>query len=538
MSGLLTTEGRAVEPVHVTEGLLAGALANEHGVRVFKGIPYAAPPTGARRWSAPQPPPSWTGVRAVDRFGPACLQTRMFAEVGPRTAPMSEDCLYLNVWTPARDASDKLPVLVWFHGGAYVIGSGSEPGQDPTRLAGKGLVVVTLNYRLGVFGFLSHPWLAAEAPFHASGNYGLMDQIEALRWVKRNIAAFGGDPERVTIAGHSAGSTTVNILMAAPLAKGLFQRAIGQSGSAMPASGPGDGSPLPADIEERKGVHFARSLAVRNLEELRALPAEAVLQAGGAHYGDWAWNASVDGYVLPAPPATIFAQGQQNDVPLLVGWNTHEGASLGLSTFGGDSESFREQASAHFGEHASEVLKLYSADSPAQERAAKVALAGEGFISYPSWTWARAQVRFGRAPVFVYTFGYRPPFPSSWMRGATLGDPGAYHGASTIYVFGNFERHPEWRFTAADRELSELLQTYWANFARAGNPNGAGLPSWPPYTADARAKKLYILQTGVGAAVDREAHRFEALGRLLQSSPGSLVYRGMNPQRWGASAPN
>ena len=518
-----------MEPIRLTEGLIADAPTDSLGVRSFKGIPYATPPTGSLRWQPPHPALPWSGVRPTNQPAPICLQVKMFSELDLSASLQSEDCLYLNVWTSAKHADEKLPVFVWLHGGAYVVGAGDDA---PARLANRGIVVVTFNYRLGVFGFLSHPWLTKESAHHASGNYGLMDQIEALRWVKRNIAAFGGDPSRVAIAGHSAGSTSVNILMVSPLAKGLFHRAIAMSGSAMPASGLGDGSPLLLDIEERKGVKFADSTAAQSLAQLRALPADSVLKAGGMRYGDWAWNASIDGYVLPKPPAAIFAQGNQNDVPLLVGWNTHEGAAIGRATFGDDSQSFREQVIQRFGRHANDVFSLYPAGSPDQERASKVALAGEGFISYPSWTWARAQQRTGHAPVFVYTFAYRPPFPVGWSQESTLGDPGAYHGASTLYLFGRFDRHPGWNFTDSDQQLSALLQSYWVNFVRAGNPNGPGLPPWPAYGVGPSPHKLYIKQASVQAAVDAEAAHFDALGGVLRDAPGALSYRGMNAERW------
>ena len=518
-----------MEPIRLTGGLIAEAQADAKGVRSFKGIPYAMPPVGAWRWRAPRSGPTWAGVRPSSQPAPICSQLRMFSELDLSASPGSEDCLYLNVWTPTRHAGEKLPVFVWLHGGAYVVGTG---GEAPARLAEKGLVVVTFNYRLGVFGFLSHPWLSAESGHQASGNYGLMDQLEALRWVKANIAAFGGDPQRIAIAGHSAGSTSVNILMASPLAKGLFQRAIAMSGSAMPASGLGDGSPLPLHIEEAKGVQFADSIGARDLTALRTLSTDEVLRAGGRRYEDWAWNACIDGHVLPAPPATIFSQGRQNDVPLLVGWNTHEGAAIGRATFGDDSESFREQILQRFGPHAADIFALYPAGSADQERAAKVALGGEGFISYPSWTWARAQRHTGHSPVFVYSFGHRPPFPAGWSSETTLGDPGAYHGASTLYLFGRFENHPGWGFTNEDRHLSELLQSYWANFARDGDPNGPGLPPWPAYSGEASSQKLYVEQDIVRAGVDAEAAHFEALGRVLRAAPGALSYRGMNVERW------
>lgn len=522
-----------MNPIRVQGGLLAAVAADAGGVRAFKGIPYAAPPVGAGRWREPGALEGWSGVRATDQFGPQCPQTDMFGIGVQDPSSMSEDCLYLNVWTPARSTSERLPVLVWIHGGAYVIGSGD--ASQHGLLVSKGLVIVTINYRLGVFGFLSHPALTNESPHRASGNYGLLDQIAALQWVQGNIAAFGGDPDRVTIGGSSAGATSVNILMTSPLARGLFQRAIGKSGAAMPASGIGDGSPLPLAIEEGKGVCFARSLGARDLQALRRLPTGALLAMSGSDWSQWAWNASIDGYVLPAPPAELFAQGRQNDVPLLASWTTHEGAAIGRATFGGDGQSFPDQIRASFGRNADAVLQWYPAGSPDQARASKVALAGEGFIAYPTWTWALAQQRSGTQPVFLYRFGYRPPMPEGWSKDSMLGDPGAFHGADSTYLFGSFAEHAGWAFGEEDYRLSALLQSYWVNFARAGDPNGPGLPEWPAYRAGAQARKLYIEQHSVRAAADGDAARLQALGKLLRDSPGSLRYRDMETERWLAA---
>lgn len=520
------------QSIAVDGGHIAAAPADPRGIRVFKGIPYAAPPIGERRWRAPGAVESWSGVRPSDRFGASCSQVDMFAGAGLSGNGQSEDCLYLNIWTPARAAGERLPVFVWIHGGAYVVGSGNESRTDGAALAAKGLIVVTFNYRLGVFGFLAHPDLTDEVPQHASGNYGLLDQIAALRWIQRNIAAFGGDPTRVAIGGNSAGATSVNILMASPLAKGLFSRAIAQGGSAMSVSAPNDGSPLPREIEERKGLHFAHSLGARGMKDLRALSADALLKASGTDWNTWAWNASIDGYVLPAAPLELFQQGRQNDVPLLVGWAANEGAVIGRATFGGDDEPFAPQIATRFGKLAPDVLRLYPAGTIAEERASKAALAGEGFISYPSWTWAVAQSRTGKQPVFNYKFAYPPPVPPGYGRDSIIGEPGAFHGAEMTYVFGNFMHNPGWNLSAVDQRVSAGMQAYWIRFISSGDPNGEeGLPVWPAYREPA-PERLYVTSQGFEVVPDADRERFEALGRLAADVPGSLSYRGMDAQRW------
>lgn len=518
--------------IAVDGGRIAAAPADSHGVRVFKGIPYAAPPTGDRRWRAPAPVEPWLDVRASDQFGPACTQVDMFAGAGMSGGGQGEDCLYLNVWTAARPGGEPLPVFVWIHGGAYVVGSGSDSKIDGASLAAQGVIVVTFNYRIGVFGFLAHPELSGEVPQRASGNYGLMDQLAALRWVQHNIARFGGDPSRVAIGGNSAGATSVNALMASPLGKGLFSRAIAQGGSAMSVSAPNDGSPLPRQVEEQKGMEFARSVGARNIRELRALPADALLKASGTDWSQWAWNASIDGYVVPAPPLEIFQQRRQNDVPMLVGWAANEGANIGRATFGGDDEPFAPQIEARFGKLAPEVLRLYPADTVEHERASKAAIAGEGFISYPTWAWAVAQSRAGTEPVFTYKFAHAPPVPADYGRTSMIGPPGAFHGSEMSYVFGNFPANQKWNITAADREISRGMQAYWLRFIATGDPNGgADLPTWPAYR-DSSPQRLLVDAKGFQVLPDADRERFEALGRLAAAVPGSLSYRGMDARRW------
>jgi para-nitrobenzyl esterase len=527
-----TTQAEAAgQPIRVDGGLIANAVPDGAGIRSFRGIPYAAAPVGSLRWHAPQPPESWQGVRPVDRFGPACAQSSEFSN--PTDAPegYSEDCLSVNVTTPARSAGERLPVLVWIHGGAYVVGSSASPGLDGENLAVRGLVVVTMNYRLGALGFLAHPELSRESPVGASGNYGILDQIAALRWVHAHIAAFGGDPDRIAIAGHSAGSTSVNVLMASPLARGLFAFAIAEGGSAMPASGANDGSPLPRDIEERKGLYFMNAVGASSLAGLRAVPLEKLLAEAGGGWSRWAWNASIDGLALPRAPLEIFARGEQNDVPLLLGWNSNEGAQMGRSTFGDEREALGPQLATRFGALLPQLLRLYPIGSQDAERAAKVALAGDGFIGYPSWTWAIAQLRTGHQPVFVFKFTHAPPVPEGFNKDSMLGPPGAFHGAELTYLFGTFARRERWNFVAADRHLGEQLQGYWSAFVASGNPNRAGLPYWPRYS-ERNPHKLYFDDDGAHSAPDGDFERLTRLGQILRQAPQSLRYRDMDVTRW------
>ncbi len=397
--------------LRVETGALAVPPANADGVRVYKGIPFAAPPVGDLRWRAPIPAAPWSGVRDTNQFGSNAMQGVVFDDIDPLAPGVSEDCLYLNVWTPTRDAADRLPVLFWIHGGGFVVGHGAEPRYDGGNLAARGMVVVTANHRLGALGFLAHPDLTTEAG--ASGNYGLLDQLAALAWVKRNIAAFGGDPDCVTIAGESAGSISVSALMASPLAAGLFQRAIGQSGAMFPP--PATARDLTLATAERMGIAFAEKLGVASLAELRSVPAERIVEA---QTGERFWPI-VDGHFLPDSPATIFAAGRQNDVALLAGWNRDEGFNFDISRDA--TAPFAEIVKQRVGDRAADVLALYPADSA--EAAARSAreLGGDLVIIQPTWAWLEAQKKTGKAEVYRYRFDWEPQVPADWFGGPAGG---------------------------------------------------------------------------------------------------------------------
>src|SRR5438105_652811 len=357
---ILVANRFASDEVKTEAGVVAGTTNADRTVRIFKGVPFAAPPLGDLRWKAPQPMPKWNGVRQADKFGSACLQTNVFGDIYFRDSQPSEDCLTLNIWMPAKPASPKLPVFLWFYGGGFVAGSSSEPRYDGEKLAGKGIIVVEPNYRLGVFGFFSHPELTKESGHNASGNYGLLDQVAALQWVVKNIAAFGGDPHNITIAGESAGSLSVSALMASPLSRDLFQRAMGESGAFFPST-PSQGMHLgPLAASEQAGVKFAESQGATSLAQMRAKPANDLLQAAGQMNRGFAFGPNLDGYFLLTTTQEIYGQGKQSHVPLLAGWNADEGKMFVLFNPQKPSpKSFADQAQTRFGDEAPQFLKLY-----------------------------------------------------------------------------------------------------------------------------------------------------------------------------------
>jgi len=449
------------DPVRLDSGLISGVSGTSAEVRVYKGIPFAAAPVGKLRWHAPAPVAHWDGVRSGAEFGAICMQAA--GGRGGASPKMSEDCLYLNVWTAAKGASDRRPVLVWLHPGGFTGGSGSSPATDGENLAKKGLVVVTINYRLGIFGFFAHPELTQESDRHASGNYGLMDQVAALQWVQKNIAAFGGDPRRVTIDGDSAGAMSVGDLMISPQAKGLFQRAIAESG------GPGGLSINPmrklADAEQA-GVKAGESLHAGSLAELRAKAADEVLKARGT-------QPIIDGWFIPDDPGAIFEEGKQNDVPLLVGSNKDEGTFFLQK---GPSDRFLENSHRRFGDLADTFLKLYPAGSDDEAFASQLA-AFRDELGWVMRQWAGFQSKTGKSKAYLYYFTHEPPEAAGSPRGGR--GSGATHGAEAQYVFENLAPSRTW--TDLDHQLADTISSYWVNFATSGDPNGKTLARWPVF---------------------------------------------------------
>ncbi len=466
--------------VRVASGRLQGALSTDGQVVEYLGIPYAAPPVGPLRWQPPQPVAAWRGTRSATQFGARCMQPHFYPDMYFRDPGPSEDCLTLNIWRPAHAASKHLPVMVWIFGGGFITGGTSEPRQDGTNLARHGVIVVSMNYRLGIFGFFAHPALAAESPQKAAGNYGLMDQAAALRWVRQNIHAFGGDPKNVTIFGESAGSISVSAQMAAPGSIGLFAHAMGESGGAFRAAGRSWPSLV---TSERRGTAFAQWVCgACNLAQLRAMPATTLMDKaihwphGGLFAVGWP---NVDGYFLPQSPAAIYAAGKQAHVPLLAGWNRDEGAfAMAGLHLQPDLAGMQTLAQKDFGADAPEWLKVYHATSDPEAGRAILDYEGDRFIAYSTWEWLEQQVKTGGAPVYRYRFDQ--PSPGDPNHPASLG---AFHSDDIEYVFGNLDsrRGAHWR--PEDYKLSKEMQTYWVNFAATGNPNGAGLPDWPQYSA-------------------------------------------------------
>ncbi len=488
-------------PVRLEQGSLAGAVLAS-GVRAFRGIPYAAPPVGPLRWTAPQPPRAWKGVRTATKFGPQCMQLPIFGDMVFRSDGMSEDCLYLNVWAPP--AGRRLPVLLYVYGGGFVGGDGSELRYDGESLARRGIVVVTMNYRLGVFGFLSLPELTRESPHHASGNYGLLDQVAALEWVRRNIAAFGGDPRRITIGGESAGSISVCALMASPLSRGLIAGAIGESGGMIHPTF----APVPLDSAERRGETFARSGGATSLEALRALPAESLLKASSR----FRVVAAVDGWFLPQSPAEIFAAGRAARVPLLAGWNSQEGFWRDLlGAREPTPQSWAAVVDSLYGTDSTEALRLFPGTTPQQVMESGTLLAGARWIAYSTWKWADLQGRTGGRPVYRYLFVH--PRPATRAPAAAPPPPGAVHSAEIEYALGNLATNEVYAWTPQDDSASAAMEAFFAAFVKTGNPNGAGLPRWPAAFAG-DSVRVMILDASPHAEASAHEDAFRFLGRF------------------------
>ncbi len=505
----------AAPPVQTANGLVEGKTSADGKVRIFEGIPFAAPPVGDLRWREPQPAANWDGVRKATEFGARCMQSNIFPDMVFRDQGPSEDCLYLNVWTSAVDANAKLPVMVWIHGGGFAAGAASEPRQDGEHLAEKGLVVVSLNYRLGVFGFFAHPGLAKESGHHAAGNYGLMDQTAALAWVQKNIAAFGGDPQEVTIFGESAGSFSVCAQIASPLTKGLFERAIGESGAFF-------GPTLPAkslEKTEQVGVSFGESIGAGSLEALRAKSAEDLLKAA-AKYHDFRFVPNVDGYFLPEDVYSIYAAGKQRSVPLLAGWNADEGSYRG---FFKDAQptvpNYLARLHELFGKEADAVFKLYPAATDEQAKRSAQDLAGDQFIGYSTWKWIEMQSATGGAPVYRYRFEDAPPIGPDEKDLKAAEWRGAYHSSEIEFVFEDLaSKHLPWR--PGDRKLSEEMASYWTNFAKTGSPDGNGLPRWSAYMKQDGYQVMH-LSPEPHAAADTQRARYELLDSMISYEPSS-----------------
>lgn len=476
----------SAETIQTQSGPVSGSDARHESVEVFKGIPYAAPPVGDLRWRPPQPPTPWTEVRACDQFGAKSLQSR-----NAQQSDQSEDCLYLNVWRPREPFDQKRPVMVWIHGGGFTSGSGHEPSYDGTQFAKRGVVLVTINYRLGALGFMTHPALSAESPHDASGNYAILDQIAALQWVHDNIANFGGDPENVTIFGESAGGTSVYLLTATPLSKGLFHRAILQSPWLDPvifrdlkqetANGPA--AEWDGEEQARKALAINDAADAEAIAKLRGLSEEEVMEKLKQR-----WPVATDGWVFPIAPREIYANGHQHDIPVIVGTNRDEGTMFAPRNRVGSMDQFKAAMTERFGDNAHRIVQLYKPESSEEIGKATVQLITDGWFIQPAREFARAMNRQD-SPVWMYHFT-KPVW--GWM--------GAAHAAEIGYVFGNLEK-PK----VDDAKLSEAFMDYWVQFATTGNPNLSGQAEWPAYTTDGDQHLVMDVELKVKAGLRCEA---------------------------------
>lgn len=505
---MFAVPARAANPLQVKtdKGKVQGKMSDDGQVRIFLGIPYAAPPVGPLRWKPPQPETKWSGTKDATNFGSRCMQLPVFKDMRFRDPGESEDCLNLNVWTPAKDKKAKLPVMVWIFGGGYMGGAASEPRQDGTHLAHKGVVVVSMNYRLGLFGFFVHPDLAAESPQHASGNYGLMDQTAALQWVKRNIKNFGGDPDNVTLFGESAGSFSVSAQMASPLAQGLFQHAIGESGGAFASRGLAF---QPLEQKEKSNTAWAlATFGTSDLAALRAMSAQDLMTklSGASTPGMRSpVGPNIDGYFLPESVADIFKEGKQAHIPLIAGWNRDEPSALAVNfPHPPTVESFQEQAKKTFADRADDFLKVYPASTDTEAVRSAIDFAGDSFIAYGTWSWLEAQVTTGDKPVYRYHFERPSPADKFHPAGS-----GAFHSDEIEYVFGTLDSRVDAVWQPEDYKLSDLVETYWTNFAKTGDPNGGGAPPWPQYNAQDQWQILHIdVETHAGPDPYRDRYLF------------------------------
>lgn len=457
------------EPIRVAQGLLQGVTLDD--LTVYRGVPFAAPPVGELRWKPPHPAAEWVGVRAAEKFAPKAIQG---AAGSPDT---SEDCLYLNVWTPAKSADEKVPVLVWIYGGGFGGGSTSDPIHNGEHLARKGVVLVSIAYRVGALGFLAHPELSAESPDKVSGNYGLQDMISGLKWIQQNIAAFGGDPDKVTIFGESAGGIAVSMLSASPEAAGLFHGAISQSGGSFGPSRvttyPGENMKRLADAE-RDGEDYAKRAGVESIAELRKLTPDKLPSGRG-------WPI-VDGHVIPDDQFKLYEAGKYNDTPILVGYNSDEGLSFSRE---GSPAEYRANVEKRYGPFAEKLLAAYPAAENSVPKSARDLIRDAAF-GWHTWSWARLQAKGGKSKVFLYYFDQHP----KRAEGSPEADHGMPHGVDVPYVFKTLNRNDA-RLTPGDFEISDTVATYWTNFAKHGDPNGEGVPEWPRFT-DSDPRAMYF----------------------------------------------
>jgi para-nitrobenzyl esterase len=491
--------------VEVTGGTIEGV--EQDGILTYKGIPFAAPPVGDMRWKAPAPVQPWTGVKKADAFCSACMQTS--GAMG-NTAPVSEDCLYLNIWTPAKKVDEKIPVIYWIHGGGYSGGSTSTPMYDGTGFAKKGVVFVSVAYRLGPFGFMAHPELSSESG-HGSGTYGMLDMIEGLKWVKENISKFGGDPAKVTIFGHSAGGGAVSILAASPLTKDLINGVICMSGGSFTplqtSKQTSIGMGVPSlEFAESTGIDLLKELGVSNIKEARALSAEDIQQTQKGGFGGMRFTPAADGYVISDDLYSLYEAGKFNDTPVLVGHTSDE-----MGSFGGTQEvspeQFENQIKTQYGSYADIFLTAYPHSTEAEATQASKDNRNDTF-TWNTLAWSRLQTKNGKNKAYQYYFDYHPNSP----------DSGSGHGSDVPYAFQTLGGGPAGEPKAEDLKLSDMISSYWVNFAKSGNPNGPGLPEWPAFKVD--DQKAMVFDTAPGARPVPNLDRFKVFDTYFSGLRG------------------
>lgn len=515
-------EANAVQ-VTTENGIIEGFLDAESGLHHFFGIPFAQPPVGDLRWKAPQPLNDWSGIKQTKEFGPAPVQANVFGDMEFRSKEQSEDCLYLNVWVPSGENVRDLPVLVYFYGGGFVAGDASEPRYDGAAMAQRGMVVVTTNYRLNIFGFFAHPDLSEEAPYNASGNYGLLDQNAALQWVQNNIEAFGGNPEKVTIAGESAGSISVSAQMASPLSRDLIAGAIGESGAAIEPTM----APVSLEEAEQNGREFAEAAGYDAVEELRDLATRELFEiyTKSQRFG---FPTVIDNYFFPKSLPEIYRAGEQAQVPLLLGWNSAEIPGMAFTQGPYSEDNYIQKVKEAYPEDNELVLQLYPPGSEKDIELSATALASDRFIAYSTWKWFDLHRKHSEQPVYRYLYSrIRPPLKDENLTSGLAGgteqkakeappqrEPvGAPHAAEIEYFLGNLARNQNYSWTKDDYKVSETIQQYLANFVKSGNPNGENLPEWPPAKASDKNPPVLIMDVDTRAEKAANEERYLFLDR-------------------------
>lgn len=511
--------------VKIEQGLIEGLFDTRSGLQYYLGIPFAKPPIGELRWKAPQPLEAWKGVKMTKQFGPRPIQAIVFGDMNSRSNGVSEDCLYLNVWTPAKRNTTGLPVLVYFYGGGFVAGDGSEPRYDGASMAKKGIVVVTVNYRLGLFGFFAHPELSKEASYKASGNYGYLDQAFALQWVQKNIASFGGDPKKVTIAGESAGSVSVSAQMVSPLSKNLIAGAIGESGSGISAL-----SAVPLAEAEKQGLEFAQKAGYTSLTQLRSASTRELYEVyqESRRFG---FPSVIDGYFLPKSMLEIFESKEQAQVPLLVGWNSAE--IPGMAFMQGlpyTKENFIQKVKEAYPNDYEELLSIVPHNTKEEIEWAATNLASDRFIAYSTWKWFDVHRKSSNQPVYRYLYSkLRPPLKDQSLapglaggttaaqQGAPAFTPiGAPHACEIEYAMGNLHLVNDYAWTTEDFKVSETMLNFFANFIKTGNPNGDKLPEWPAAKPGDQEPPVMIIDAESKSVKSKDEPRYWFLDKMAK----------------------